>query len=78
LGRLTAVAVTEDTVRSQVLFDLFEFFKTNHVSWKFRKTTPEEMVMLDFKRRHAKYYHEETLWNQPHDRTVSYSKKNKG
>ena len=65
LNRYVSIASTQDTVKSEGLSKIIALFKdtSNHIRWKFRIVTQEEMIVLDYKKRQAKYYADEIKWD---------------
>ncbi len=64
-NRLFAIASTVDTITSAGLAKIFMVFKdtSNHINWKFRRTTQEENVVLDYKKKKERYDYEEIKWD---------------
>jgi hypothetical protein len=63
--RRVAIATTVDSIISPGLSKIVSVFKdtSNHVSWIFRKVTPEEAVVLDYKKRQIEYMPTEIKWD---------------
>ena len=64
-NRLFAVASTVDTITSAGLTKIFGVFKdtVNHINWRFRMTTQEENIVLDYKKRKERYDYEKVKWD---------------
>lgn len=63
LGRVVAIASTEDTIESSGLSKIIYTLSENRVPWKFRKVTQEETVVLDYKRRQVVYNSRSIKWD---------------
>jgi hypothetical protein len=63
LGRVVAIASTEDTIKSSGLSRIISILLANRVPWKFRMVTQEEIIVLDYKRRHAVYFSGGIKWD---------------
>lgn len=63
-NKLFAVASVMDTITSAGLSKIFIEFKdtANHISWIFRRTTMEESVVLDYKKKNKRYNFKEIKW----------------
>jgi len=64
-NRKFAVASTIDTITSVGLAKIFKVFEdtANHIKWRFRRTTQEENVVLDYKKKQERYDYEEIKWD---------------
>ncbi len=64
-NRKFAVASTVDTITSVGLAKIFKVFQdtANHIKWRFRRTTQEENVVLEYKKKQERYDYEEIKWD---------------
>ncbi|MDH7463535.1 hypothetical protein QEG73_19700 [Chitinophagaceae bacterium 26-R-25] len=64
-NKKVAVACTVDTITSAGLAKMFMIFKdkSNHINWRFRKTTQEENVVLKYKKEKKEYNLEAIKWD---------------
>ncbi|RZJ99335.1 MAG: hypothetical protein EOO43_26785 [Flavobacterium sp.] len=63
--RQFAIASVNDTIISSGLKKIFSVFKdkSNRITWTFRRTTPEETIVLDYKKSRKKYYAGDIKWD---------------
>jgi hypothetical protein len=63
--RYVAIAPVKDTITSIGLAKMFIMCKEakNHIRWKFRIATQEEVIVLDYKKRQANYSPDEIKWD---------------
>ncbi len=63
--RVVAIGLLQDTVKSEALYNLTQLLndKTIKTRWFLRKATQEETVVLDYKKRQARFYPEDIHWD---------------
>ena len=65
LKRYVAIASLKDTITSLGLSKIIALCneKSNHIRWKFRMATLEELVVLNYKKRQDEYYPDKIKWD---------------
>lgn len=63
--RVVAIGLLKDTIVSEGLFHLTQLFKdtANKTRWFLRQATQEEIIVLDYKKRQARFFPDEIHWD---------------
>jgi hypothetical protein len=63
--RIVAISLLKDTIHSEELNNLMQLLKdtSNKTRWFLRKATQEETIVLEYKRRQARFFPEDIHWD---------------
>lgn len=64
-ARIVAIGFLKDTIKSEGLYNLTQLLKdtSNKTRWFIRHSTQEEAIVLNFKKRQARFYPDDIHWD---------------
>ena len=73
MRKVVAIGLLTDSIESKELYRLTQLLKDTSIKtrWFMRKATQKESIVLDYKKRQAKFYPEDIQWDNSKNKILS-------